>query len=183
MTKTEKTSRRWAEIRFHKAKALCFRSVEISLGDKNFLKSVAQVAVMSPASAGDKPDVAEVVTPCTPKAASREHHLRKDRLSCKIYFRVTKPEYEKKHAEAASYGISLSDWARAAFLKHSLPIPRPTACAIREVLVEFCRVSNNLNQLAHKANCGESVGNDVAIIKSSLLPIIRRFHQIEGFDP
>jgi hypothetical protein len=85
--------------------------------------------------------------------------------------------------EADNYGVTLSDWARAAFLEHRLPLPLPSAEAIRAVLTEFSRASNTLNKIARRANSGVDVGAEVKAIGRAMAPILNKFLKLEGLEP
>jgi hypothetical protein len=160
-------------------------------GDNFFANSFAQVAVVSPTpgdkllspAAGATPTLAGVVTPCTLAAALQRKKLARRFLTHKIYFRVAKAEYEQKQAEAQAYGISIADWARTVFLAHRLPLARPSAEAVRDVLVAFSRVGNNLNQIARRANSGQEVGQEIGLIRQALKPVLDRFMRLQGLEP
>jgi hypothetical protein len=185
----------------HRNEAI-LRSDRTHLSDKNTtllgvrkspksVAALAQVAVVSAnlsAKTSDnlsaKAGLGRGSAPCTlsEKLDYIQHH-RRNRLSDRICFRLTRAEYERKRLEADNYGITLSDWARAAFLEHRLPLPFPSAEAIRAVLTEFSRASNTLNKIARRANSGVEVGAEVKALGKAMAPILNKFLKLEGLEP
>lgn len=97
-----------------------------------------------------------------------------DRLAKPISFRPTAIEEELFLKKVSDSGLSKSDFLRECILKNRTQIiarKKPTTDKTRLVYL-FNKTSNNINQLAHKANLAHKEGRiDAALYKSFLLEL------------
>jgi len=78
-------------------------------------------------------------------------------LSERVAFRLTKVDYEEYLRKVSSSGMTSSEFFREAVLKNQTKIV-VLAPETKELVLQFNRIGNNLNQMAHRVNADYAAG-------------------------
>ena len=84
----------------------------------------------------------------------KKHACPEDRLTKHIQLRLTEPDFDRLQNKISESGLTQSEFMREAVLANRTTIAaKPRKSAFRkEILFLFGKTSNNMNQLAHRAN-------------------------------
>jgi hypothetical protein len=95
----------------------------------------------------------------------------KDNLSVVSSFRINQSVDDKLRSQLSASGLSRSEWIREAVLKNETQViarQRKSADA-KHVLFLCNKASNNINQLAHRANVAHKAGQLTSLSLQSIL--------------
>lgn len=96
----------------------------------------------------------------------------------KIYFRVTPEEKDAFNIRCENAGLSPSDYLRKSALKMRPLKPTTDTKLLAQMLSEWGRIGNNLNQLARHYNAGnaadQKIGRELVEIVSGIRADIRK---------
>lgn len=110
---------------------------------------------------------------------ARPHKTEREKLSETISFRVNKKDFDDFEGKRRAAGASKSSFYRDHVARNTTQViaaPAPTSDAKRAVFL-LQKASNNLNQLAHRANAANQNGQLSDAIFESLLDQLQQLNQ------